>query len=138
MRDAILGKGLKRVAVRSGNGVGKTALAARIMLWALRCFPESIVVTTAPTTRQVRELLWREARSAYHASVVPLGGVFYDGQPRWDLGPLRYAIGLSPEHTRPERLHEQCCAGEPARGRRRRGRRRGHRTRGGPVSANER
>ena len=104
VRDAILGKGLKRVAVRSGNGVGKTALAARIMLWALRCFPESIVVTTAPTTRQVRELLWREARSAYHASVVPLGGVFYEGQPRWDLGPLRYAIGLSPEHTRPERF----------------------------------
>ena len=59
MRDAIDGRGPKRIAVRSGNGVGKTAIAARVLLWVLRCYPESIVITTAPTTRQVNELLWR-------------------------------------------------------------------------------
>ena len=100
--EAVRGEGPRRVAVRSGNGVGKTALAARLMLWALRCHPSSVVVTTAPTQRQVTELLWREARSAYYRARVPLGGVFYEGQPRWDLGPRRYAIGVSPEHTRPE------------------------------------
>ena len=31
-------------------------------------------------------------------------GFFYEGQCRWDLGPRRYAIGLSPEHSRPERF----------------------------------
>ena len=99
---AVHGEGPRRVAVRSGNGVGKTALAARLMLWALYCHESSVVVTTAPTQRQVTELLWREARSAYYRARVDLGGVFYEGQPRWDLGPRRYAIGVSPEHTRAE------------------------------------
>lgn len=99
---AVRGAGPRRVAVRSGNGVGKTALAARLMLWALQSHPSSVVVTTAPTQRQVTELLWREARSAYYRARARLGGVFYQGQPRWDLGPRRYAIGVSPEHTRPE------------------------------------
>ena len=76
VQDAIAGDGPRRIAVRSGNGVGKTALAARIMLWALRCHPSSVVVTTAPTQRQVSELLWREARDAYHGARIGLGGVF--------------------------------------------------------------
>ena len=99
---ALRGQGPRRVAVRSGNGVGKTALAARLMLWALCCYESSVVVTTAPTQRQVTELLWREARSAYYRARVRLGGRFYQGRARWDLGPRRYAIGVSPEHTRPE------------------------------------
>lgn len=99
--EAVRGQGPRRVAVRSGNGVGKTALAARLMLWTLWCHP-SVVVTTAPTQRQVDDLLWREARAAYHAARLPLGGRFYQGRSRWDLGPRRYAIGVSPEHTRPE------------------------------------
>ena len=104
MRDAIDGRGPKRIAVRSGNGVGKTAIAARVLLWVLRCCPESVVITTAPTTRQVNELLWREARGAYHASLYPLGGHFYERQPRWELGARRFALGMSPESTRPERF----------------------------------
>ena len=104
VRDAIAGRGPKRIAIRSGNGVGKTAIAARIMLWALRCHRDSVVITTAPTTRQVTEILWREARDAYLAAHRPLGGTFYDGQARWDLGPRRFALGMSPENTRPERF----------------------------------
>lgn len=54
-----------RVAVRSCHGVGKTATAAHVGLWFLVCHPGSTrVVTTAPTGRQVRELLWREIRAA--------------------------------------------------------------------------
>ncbi len=104
VRDGIQGAGPRRIAVRSGNGAGKTAIAARVMLWAMRCFPQSIVVTTAPTTRQVDQLLWREARGAYHASHYPLGGRFYEGQAMWELGPRHYALGMSPENTRPERF----------------------------------
>lgn len=99
---ALQGSGPARIAVRSGNGTGKTALAARLMLWAVRCFPEIVVVTTAPTARQVDQLLWKEARAAYHTALEPLHGTLYDGQARWELGPRRYAIGLSPEHSRPE------------------------------------
>lgn len=102
--DAIEGRGLRRLAVRSGNGVGKTALAARLMLWVLSCYPDSCVITTAPTARQVDELLWREARAAYHGSLLPLGGRFFDGRSRWDLAPLRYALGFTSEKSRPERF----------------------------------
>ena len=49
----------------SGNGVGKTFMAADIALWFLNCFENSIVITTAPTLRQVQKLLWKEVGSRY-------------------------------------------------------------------------
>lgn len=57
--------------VKSGNGIGKTAAAAAIGLWFLLCFPDSIVLTTAPTARQVEGLLWKEINSMYRPQ---LGG----------------------------------------------------------------
>ena len=50
----------KKTAVKSCHDSGKTADAARIGLWFLYSFQPSIVLTTAPTYRQVEELLWRE------------------------------------------------------------------------------
>lgn len=89
----------KRTAVRSCHGSGKTAIAARAVLWFLAAYPESRVVTTAPTFTQVRDLLWREiAQGVHHA---PAG--FY-GQPnltRLEISPTWFAVGLStrtPEH----------------------------------------
>ncbi len=52
----------RRVVVRSGNGVGKTYLAADLALWFLFTHRPSIVVTAAPTDRQVRHVLWHEIR----------------------------------------------------------------------------
>ena len=63
-----------RVAVRSGHGVGKTWTAARAVIWFLYSHPHSIVLTTAPTHRQVRSILWAEIRRQVRASRVPLGG----------------------------------------------------------------
>jgi len=57
-----------RVGVRSANGMGKDWIAARCGLWFEYVFPPAIVVTTAPTGRQVEKLLWKEIRSA-HAPV---------------------------------------------------------------------
>jgi len=50
----------KRVAARSGNGVGKTALECWIILWFLYVFPYSRVVATAPTQHQLNDVLWAE------------------------------------------------------------------------------
>lgn len=50
----------RRVAVKAANGVGKTYLAADIVLWFLYCHRPSVVLTTAPTWRQVESLLWEE------------------------------------------------------------------------------
>lgn len=81
-------------AVRSCHGVGKTAIAALVVLWFLAAYgPEALVVTTAPTWRQVRDLLWREIRKAYKRAEG-----FYQGhltETRLEFAPEWYAIGLS-------------------------------------------
>lgn len=49
-----------RVAVKSGQGVGKTGVEAALLLWFLTCFTNSRVVGTAPTSRQLHDVLWAE------------------------------------------------------------------------------
>lgn len=49
-----------RVSVKSGHGVGKTALEANLVLWFLSCFPFARVVVTAPTQQQLHDVLWAE------------------------------------------------------------------------------
>lgn len=64
----------KRVAVPAAFGVGKTWVAARAVAWFANVFGRSLIVTTAPTARQVKDLLWTEIRDAYHSSKMKLGG----------------------------------------------------------------
>jgi phage terminase large subunit len=89
-----------RVAVRSANGVGKTSVAGRAVLWWLAAFPRSIVVTTSATWTQVREQLWRELAVAFHAADGFVDGVLTDT--RLELAPDWFAIGLSTDQ--PERF----------------------------------
>lgn len=49
-----------KVAVKSGQGVGKTGAEAALLLWFLSCFPYSRVVATAPTRQQLHDVLWAE------------------------------------------------------------------------------
>lgn len=63
-----------RVAVRSCHGAGKTFTAADVVLWFVCCFSDSIIVTTAPTDRQVRRALWQEIRRSHTRARYPLGG----------------------------------------------------------------
>ena len=88
------------VAVRSGHGVGKTWTAARAALWFLFSFPRSIVVTTAPTHRQVKSILWGEIRRQYRGARVPLGGSLTETALRIDDD--WFALGLSTDE--PERF----------------------------------
>lgn len=48
------------VTVRSGHGVGKTTTDAFTVYWYLLTHPFSKVPTTAPTFRQVKDILWAE------------------------------------------------------------------------------
>lgn len=79
--------------VRACHDVGKTYIASRTALWFLYSHPQSIVVTTAPTMRQVENLLWRELRAAHEVSRQPLGGEPL--KTRLDIAPDWYAIGAS-------------------------------------------
>lgn len=49
-----------RVAVKSGQGVGKTGVEACAFIWFLVCFPDARIVATAPTKQQLNDVLWSE------------------------------------------------------------------------------
>lgn len=63
-----------QTAVRSGNSIGKTFTLARVILWFMFAFPPAVVISTAPTNRQVENQLWREIRLAHKQAKRPLGG----------------------------------------------------------------
>ena len=50
----------KRMSIRSGHGTGKDAMASWLILWfeSTRTYPK--VVATAPTNRQLADILWSE------------------------------------------------------------------------------
>jgi phage terminase large subunit len=59
-----------RVSVRSGQGVGKTAFEAAIVIWFLTCRPNPKVVCTAPTRQQLHDVLWAEVAKWLETSKV--------------------------------------------------------------------
>lgn len=82
-----------KTAVRSCHGSGKTATAARIALWYLAAYPNSRVVTTAPTFSQVRDLLWAEIHTAL--SHAPKGLYPLPDITRLSFGRDWFAVGVS-------------------------------------------
>ena len=83
----------RSVAVRSCNGAGKTFTAAITILWWLMSYDNAIVITTAPSERQVREILWRELRNLYVPVRDTIGGKLT--RTRLEFGSKRYAYGFS-------------------------------------------
>ncbi len=49
-----------RTSIRSGQGVGKTAFEAALVIWFLCCRPNPKVICTAPTRQQLHDVLWAE------------------------------------------------------------------------------
>jgi phage terminase large subunit len=76
MQNAVIDSIFKNreTAVKSCNAVGKSYLAARAALAFLTLKPGSTVVTTAPTKRQVEDVIWRELATAHKKAKFPLGG----------------------------------------------------------------
>lgn len=60
IEKAVAGDARYRLSVRSGHGIGKSAVCAWIILWYLYCFRESQVPVTAPTSAQMHDVLWKE------------------------------------------------------------------------------
>ena len=84
----------RRVAVKAGNGLGKGFCAAVAVLWFIHTHQNAAVaLSTAPTFRQVRHILWRQLHRLYRPAARTLGGEMLDT--RWELSDERYAMGLS-------------------------------------------
>lgn len=81
------------VAVRSCNGSGKTFTGALAAIWWLVVHDEAAVITTAPTERQVKEVLWREIRSLHRKARHIVKGTMTTS--RLELSDKRFAIGLT-------------------------------------------
>src|SRR5688500_7999643 len=56
-----------RTSVASGHKVGKTELAALIVAWWVTTRPEGRAIATAPTSRQVKQALWRALRRLWRS-----------------------------------------------------------------------
>lgn len=83
-----------RLAVKACHAVGKTWIMGRLTLWFNNCFKNSIVITTAPTNRQVETLLWGEIRKAHRRSKTRLGGKLLNK--KLTIDDDWYAMGFSP------------------------------------------
>lgn len=64
----------KYTGVRACHGSSKTFTAAAIATWFFNMFPQSKVITTAPTGDQVRLLLWTEIGKIYRTARFKLIG----------------------------------------------------------------
>lgn len=59
----------RRIFVRTGHGIGKTFDFAGVVCWAMACWdPPPVVITSAPTFRQVKDQLWREVRLMWNGT----------------------------------------------------------------------
>ena len=83
----------QKTTVRSGHGVGKSFCAADVVIWFNQVFENSIVITTAPTWRQVEKVLWGEVRQHFSKAVYPLTGNILETEVK--IGPKWYATGFS-------------------------------------------
>lgn len=84
----------KLTAVKTCNAVGKSFIAARVALAFLSLYEDSIVITTAPTWRQVKDVLWRELATAVKKSKVKLTEKEVK-QAGLDIDKNWFAVGLS-------------------------------------------
>lgn len=55
----------RRISCKSGHSCGKDWAFGRLALWYHCTHYPSITITTAPTDRQVRHVMWGEIRAAY-------------------------------------------------------------------------
>ena len=82
-----------KTSVKSCHASGKSFVASTIAHTFLVAYPHSIVLTTAPTWRQVSDVLWKEIRTAYQNSIVDIGGIMLNE--RFNFGPDWFALGVS-------------------------------------------
>lgn len=80
-------------AVKAGNAVGKTHVSGTIVAWWMEVWDDAIVITTAPTDKQVKDLLWKEIRARAHTARPPLSGEILPRGSRWWITHDRFAVG---------------------------------------------
>ncbi|HYX08432.1 MAG TPA: hypothetical protein VE912_17005 [Bacteroidales bacterium] len=83
----------KYTEVPSGHAVGKTYISAAIFLAYLVPYPDTIVLSTAPSKTQVTNILWAEIRNFYINAATFLGGRMLTD--KYVLRPKWFGMGIS-------------------------------------------
>ena len=87
----------KRTVIKSGNTVGKTFIAADIVMDFLATNYPAKVITTAPGWNQVEGILWKEIGSYYNNSKIPIGGSLLNTELKFNDD--WFATGISTNET---------------------------------------
>ncbi len=82
-----------RTLVLSGHNCSKTHTASWLTSWWYDTHNPGVVITTAPTSRDVRRLLWKEIRMQRRKA--GLGGFIGNEYPMLKSGPDHYAEGMT-------------------------------------------
>lgn len=90
-----------RTTFRKCEAIGGSYIAARVALAFLYNFPPATVITTAPTNRQVEDVLWREIRLAFSQARFPLEG--HLTRTALEISEDHFAIGFATDQ--PERMY---------------------------------
>lgn len=85
----------RRTAVKSCHGAGKSFSAGALAAWWIDTHPpgEAIVVSTAPTYKQVHAVLWEEIRKQHRTGGLA-GTVTLDDE--WKIGDILVGMGRKP------------------------------------------
>ena len=57
------------VAIKSGHSMGKDFISGLVSLWFLYCFAPAVVITTAPSQRQVEKIIWGEITKYFNPAL---------------------------------------------------------------------
>jgi phage terminase large subunit len=86
----------KPLVVTSGHSLGKDFVAAGLVPYFLECFAPCIVITTAPTNRQVKNVMWAEIERHYKSLPDPPGELL---NLTIQIAPKHYALGFTTKET---------------------------------------
>ena len=85
----------RRTLVVSCNSIGKDFIGGVAFHWYMQSFDEVLVITTAPTGEQVRNIQWKEIRTRMERAKRPLGGKMPEVEPKYWISTNRFAFGIS-------------------------------------------
>lgn len=85
----------RRTLAISCNSIGKDFIAGVATHWWLQIWEESLVITTAPTGEQVKNIQWKEIRHRFETALIPLGGTMPEVEPVYRISTRRGAIGIA-------------------------------------------
>jgi hypothetical protein len=99
---AAIGRGVRRISVRSGHGVGKSTLAAWAMLWGILTHDQAKVVVTAPSASQLFDALMSECKAWARRLPAPLAALIEVKSDRIELIEQPESVFISARTSRAE------------------------------------